>query len=227
MKTYLIVCAMEEELSAFFEGLSFMKETHRGIETYAVRSERTTIYGMLGGIGKVSMAYRLGKILGDIMDVDEVINVGVAGSLSPKLPPLKTLVADRCAYHDVDVTAFGYTYGQMAGEPLFFECDKEEVKRAKTIDPENIVTGLILSGDSFMTKEKIKNSSCSLFKEPLAIDMESAAVAQVCTNEKIPFLIIRSISDDAEGNQENREQYDRLLKEASLRAGRIARKLVL
>lgn len=226
MKTYLIVCAMEEELSAFFDGLTFSKETHRSIEMCVARSQCSTVYGMLGGIGKVNMAYRLGKILGEI-DVDEVINVGVAGSLSPKLQPLKTLVATRCAYHDVDVTAFGYTYGQMAGEPLYFDCDKEEVKRAKNLDPENIVTGLILSGDSFMTKEKIKTSSCARFADPLAIDMESAAVAQVCTNEKISFLIIRSISDDAEGNQENRKQYDQLLQEASLRAGQIARKLVV
>jgi adenosylhomocysteine nucleosidase len=225
MKNYLVVCAMKEEFDAFFAGASYKVMNYGGIETYVLINKSSRVYGIIGGIGKVNMAYRLGKMLG-LLPIDEIINVGVAGSISSKLPPLKTLVASSCAYHDVDVTAFGYAYGQMASEPLYYECDKEEVKKALSLDRENTVSGLILSGDAFLTKGNLSSKLFEHFEDPISCDMESAAVAQVAYNEKIPFVIIRSISDDASGNETNKDQYNKLLEEASHRASVIARKLI-
>lgn len=226
MENILVVAAMEEELEAFYEGLSKKKTALGGIDAYVSESEDKRILGILGGIGKVSMAFRLGRVLSQ-MDFSHVINVGVAGSISPKLKPLMIFVGERCAYHDVDATAMGYEIGQMCQEPKYFECDKEWEKKALTFDPKNMMPGLILSGDSFITKKNLNPSVNHNFEDPIACDMESAAVGQVCHDAKIPFLILRAISDDAGGNSTNAEQYEKLLNEASRNAGAAGRYVVL
>lgn len=224
MKKYLVVTAMKEEMDALLSHFEKFEDKGNGI--FFVQSDDFILYTMIGGIGKVSMAYKLGSFL-SLHPVDILINVGVAGSISKKLPPFKTLIADKVGYHDVDVTAFGYHIGQMCQMPLYFESDRELVEEAMDIGKENAIKGLILSGDSFITKENLKQSVFQDFDDPLAMDMESAAVAQVAYQAKIPFLIIRSISDDTTGEDSNKEEYDRNLKLASERAAEIVAKMIL
>jgi adenosylhomocysteine nucleosidase len=224
-KTYLVVAAQEEELLGLFAGLPFKKVTMGLLDSYYLSANGNSVYGILGGIGKAAIAYRLGLFLNDIK-VDLILNTGVAGTLSPTLlPPLSTLVATRSAYHDVDVTAMGYAYGQMAKEPLYFDCDPEAVRMAMSLKSNDIHEGLIVSGDTFMTAEKINTTIYENFDNPLAVDMESAAVGQVAHDARIPYLVIRTISDDSTSEQ-NKAQYDELLKEASKRAGSIVYYLV-
>jgi adenosylhomocysteine nucleosidase len=221
-KNYLVVTAMEEEQTAF---LSLYKGFIKEEDFYVVENADSTIYCMLGGIGKVSMSFMLGKFL-STHKIDEVFNIGVAGSISPRLKPFMTLIADKCAYHDVDVTAFGYQYGQMCQCPLYFKCDSESVRIAMEDSDPALMTGLILSGDSFMTTKNMDTESFGKFSEPLAVDMESTAVAQCCHIADVPFLIIRSISDDAASNEENKDQYENNLNKAARKAAEIV-KLVI
>lgn len=218
----LVVAAQIEELRGIFgkdlkelDSFSYVKEE---IEDDLV------IYGKISGIGKVAMAFQLGLFLAD-HEVDLVINIGVAGSISKKLKPYEILVASKTAYHDVDVTSFGYKIGQMCSHPLYFTGYQKGLDVIKSYKDSSIKIGLILSGDSFMTKDNITDHLYKDYDNPLAVDMESASVAQCCYDLDIPCLIIRAISDDAV-NEENKETYENRLEEASIRSGELAFKLI-
>ncbi len=223
--TYLVVCAMKEEQDAFLSLFDEKMDIKDGVTHFSLHESKDEVYSMIGGIGKVSMAYQLGRML-ERHHFDLVINVGVAGTIEGRLKPFSTLIAQKCAYHDVDVTAFGYSYGQMCQCPLYFECDRKAIDVANQSEVKGIANGLILSGDSFMTKENVNMDVFNKFDEPVAVDMESAAVAQVSYLSKVPFVIIRSISDDASNDDGNKNQYEDNLDMASHRAAEVVKYIV-
>lgn len=218
---YLVVAAQKEELDGLFQN----KKNVRKVADFLVLEENNTvIYGMIGGIGKVSMAYRLGSFLQNFQ-IDEIINIGVAGSISKDVLPLQTLIATKTCYHDVDVVAFGYKKGQMCQMPLYFDCDSRALEYASSIKNDNIKTGLIVSGDVFVTRENLSSDIYENFDNPVACDMESAAVGQVAYMAKKPYIIIRTISDDP-NNESNKDTYNNRLVAASNEAGRLAYSLI-
>lgn len=217
---FLILVAMDEELNAFLKNCKFTKVD----DYYQLSTNKHTIYLMKGGIGKVSMAFKIGSFTSK-NKVDFIINTGVAGSISSELKPLETLVANRCAYHDVDVTAFGYKLGQMCSCPLYFESDQKAINIVKTLNYPNVKVGLILSGDSFITKENLRNVLDKNFDNPLAVDMESTCVSQCAYILNIPFLIIRTISDSPD-NEGNKETYEALLDEAASFASKLTLEII-
>ncbi len=221
-KRFLVVAAQKEELDGLFSTLTDVRKIGP-ISIY--EGKDYIIYGMIGGIGKVSMAYRLGTFLQNFQ-VDEIINIGVAGSISKELKPLDTFVATKCAYHDVDVVAFGYKRGQMCSMPLYFSCDDQAVTIALSLNRKYIKTGLVLSGDTFVTKDNLSSSVYEDFDNPVACDMESAAVGQVAYMSKLPYVIIRTISDDP-NCEENKTTYEKRLVQASNRAGKLALEMII
>ena len=123
---------------------------------------------------------------------------GVGGSLDPTLVPLNVVVADKVCYYDCDLTPAGdYLLGQMADNPLYFECDKELVKElTNTTTTLTVRKGTIISGDSFGTHKNMTAELLKHFDNPLVVDMESAACGQVALRLNVPFVVIRSISDN-------------------------------
>ena len=92
-------------------------------------------------------------ILVEKFSVDAIINTGSAGAVATGLKVGDIVVADKLAYHDVDLTAFGYDYGQMSMQPLYFESDTHFVDVfKKVLTNENVSSqiGLIATGDSFI-----------------------------------------------------------------------------
>lgn len=153
------------------------------------------------GIGKVNSAlncYRL--ILAHNPDL--VINSGVAGGAA--LPIGSLLVATEAAYDDVWCGP-GTEYGQADGLPLFLKTDNDILIVAREKVPEAFF-GLICTGDKFISTPEeiafIKNK----FPDVKAVDMESAAIGQTCCLNKIPFAVIRVVSDTP-GEGENISQY--------------------
>ncbi len=220
-KHYLVVAAQKEELDGLF---GKKKNVKKMSDFLVLEEENYVIYGMIGGIGKVSMAYRLGAFL-ENFHIDEIINIGVAGSISKDVLPLDTLIATKCCYHDVDVIAFGYKKGQMCQMPLYFECDKRALDFASTLNDAKIKTGLIVSGDVFVTRENLNSDIYENFDNPVACDMESAAVGQVAHMAKKRYVIIRTISDDP-NNESNKDTYNERLVAASNKAGELAYSLI-
>lgn len=221
MKRYLIVCAMQAEIDGIF---LHCKPKDMGNNLYLIEGENFQAYVMKSGIGKVAMAYKLGSFLNDFQ-VDEIINVGVAGSLSSELKCFDTLIASKAAYSDVDLVSWGLPFGQMQGCPLYFECDKEGIEKALTFPKKKLKTGLILTSDTFVTKENLNTKFYEFFENPVSCDMESAAVGQCAFLANKPFMIIRTISDDTTV-EDNTRSYEEQLKESCAMTGEIVYYLI-
>lgn len=225
MKTYLILAAQKEELDGLFSSLTYKKEALNELEIFVFEEGDIKIYGLVSGIGKAGMAYTMGLFLAN-HKVDKIINIGVAGSVSKELRKLDTFISTRACYWDVDLTEFDKPIGQMSDCPLYFEADKELLEKALSIKGTKTKSGLIISGDSFVSKNNIKNEWFTQFDNPIACDMESATVGQIAYRNNIPFLIIRAISDDPLNDDGNKSDYEFNLEKAAFEAGEFTRKVI-
>ena len=156
------------------------------------------------GIGKVNAGICV-QILADLFQVDAVINTGVAGSLRAEINIGDIVVSTDACEHDMDVTALGYKQGiipQM--KESFFKADRQLVEAAievcREVNPDiNVYEGRVLSGDQFISGEEIKNKLIDLF-DGSCTEMEGAAIAHAAFLNEIPYVVIRAISDKADGS---------------------------
>lgn len=192
-----VICAMDEEIRLLIENLEEAgKQTRHGFIFHTGFIGRHELVLVQSGIGKVMSAIAV-TLLANLFDVDAIINTGSAGAIDSSLKIGDVVIADQLAYHDVDVTAFGYAYGQMAQQPLYFESSKYFISEFKKV-LENPVIGLVTSSDSFISSADRIAEIKSHFPKALATEMEGASIAQAATTLKKPFIIIRAISDTAE-----------------------------
>ncbi|HFI0042163.1 TPA: 5'-methylthioadenosine/adenosylhomocysteine nucleosidase [Streptococcus suis] len=198
-----IIAAMPQELKILVEQLQDKLESDvLGRTYYQGRIGQHEVVLVQSGIGKVMSAMSV-AILADRFAVDAIVNTGSAGAVSDGIAIGDVVVATHLAYHDVDVTAFGYAYGQMAGQELYYPADQALLEKLTSVLAEQEMTshqGLIVTGDSFIAGQdkiaKIKQH----FPEVLAVEMEGAAIAQAAVNTGKPFLVIRAMSDTAQGD---------------------------
>ena len=123
-----IIAAMEQELVLLVEQLeNKVEEIVLGNIYYTGRLGKHDVVLVQSGVGKVMSAMSV-AVLADHFEVDALINTGSAGAVAPELKIGDVVVASRLVYHDVDLTAFGYDYGQMSMQPLYFESDPSFVE---------------------------------------------------------------------------------------------------
>ena len=205
MKKIGIIGAMELEVEALKEqmdvknivekaSMKFYEGTLRGKDVVIVQC----------GIGKVNAGICV-QILADLFQVDAVINTGVAGSLRAEINIGDIVVSTDACEHDMDVTALGYKQGiipQM--KESFFKADRQLVEAAievcREVNPDiNVYEGRVLSGDQFISGEEIKNKLIDLFGG-FCTEIEVAAIAHAAFLNEIPYVVIRAISDKADGS---------------------------
>lgn len=152
------------------------------------------------GIGKVNASIATTLLLNNFKP-DVVLNTGSAGGFDEQLEVGTVVISDEVRHHDVDVKVFGYEHGQVPGLPAAFQSDERLVKVAKEAVEEigelPHATGLIASGDSFMSDLDHVEVVKGYFPKMIAGEMEAAAVAQVCHRFGTPFVVIRALSDIA------------------------------
>ena len=189
-----IIAAMEEELKLLVENLEDKsQETVLSNVYYSGRYGEHELVLVQSGVGKVMSAMSV-AILVESFKVDAIINTGSAGAVATGLNVGDVVVADTLVYHDVDLTAFGYDYGQMSMQPLYFHSDKTFVSTFEAVlSKEEMISkvGLIATGDSFI--DVIKGH----FPQVLAVEMEGAAIAQAAQATGKPFVVVRAMSDTA------------------------------
>lgn len=196
-----IIAAMEQELAVLVDKLENKTETKILDNTYySGRIGHHEVVLVQSGIGKVMAAMSV-VVLVTSFGVDALINTGSAGAVASELSVGDVVVSDRLAYHDVDVTAFGYAYGQMARQPLYFNSEKafvEVFQQSLRNQGQLGKIGLITTGDSFIASlDKIKEIK-EHFPDVLAVEMEGAAIAQAAQNAGKPFVVVRAMSDTAD-----------------------------
>lgn len=177
-------------------GMEFYTGTLKGVDVVIVRS----------GIGKVN-AGLCAQILADVFQVTHIINTGVAGSLNAKLDIGDILISKDALYHDMDVRIFGYQLGEVPQMGCReFKADKAMIEAAvsscKEVNPDiHVEVGRILSGDQFISDKAKKETLIADFQGDCT-EMEGAAIAHSAYLNKIPFVIIRAISDKADDSAE-------------------------
>ncbi|MFJ7971251.1 5'-methylthioadenosine/S-adenosylhomocysteine nucleosidase [Psychrobacillus sp. NPDC096389] len=179
------------------------------------------------GIGKVNAAMTTAILLSEYKP-DYVINTGSAGGYDPTLSVGAIVISDEVRHHDVDVTAFGYEMGQVPQLPAAFKSDAHLMKLAeeavKEIGEHEAATGLIATGDIFMHNPEKVEEVRGHFPQMKACEMEAAAVAQVCHQFEVPFVVIRSLSDIA--GKESSISFDEFLPVAAKHSTEIVLRVV-
>jgi adenosylhomocysteine nucleosidase len=200
---YGIIGAMPEEVAALKEKMTDITVDNLfGQEFIVGLLNGRNVVVTVSGIGKVAAA-KTTTILIIKYHCERVINVGIAGGLQ-NINTLDIVLSTETIQHDVDVTAFGYKLGQLPSQPESFKSDEtllEKVYESATEVSQkynlNIFKGTILTGDQFIAGKEKREFLDRNFPEALATEMEGGAIAQVCTSFNIPFVIIRTISDNA------------------------------
>lgn len=204
--TIAVVVAMQKELDLLLPILSGLTtRQHQGYTYYEGSVNGHRVVASKCGIGKVNAAIAT-KTLIDCYSPAMVINSGVAGGTGSGAGILDIVVATAVAYHDVWCGP-GTIPGQAAGCPLLMPCD-ERVTSLHCLDGrDDIKHGLIASGDIFVSSAEEVARIRELYPDVQAVDMESAAMAQVCFMTGTPFVCIRVVSDTP-GADDNISQYE-------------------
>ena len=186
-------------------GVIFEEGKIHGIDVVLVRS----------GVGKVNAALcaqRLALQFG----CTNVINTGIAGAMESGLGVMDFVVSTDAVYHDMDATGFGYKKGQIPQMNVFsFEADKNMIEAAKKAfvatefskgengkPAHKMLEGRIATGDQFISEKEVKARIAEEFS-PACVEMEGAAIAHACYLNKVPFVILRCMSDMADDLSSN------------------------
>lgn len=199
-----IIGAMEIEVAALKEkmgqptvnniaGMNFYKGDIGDKEVVVVKS----------GIGKVNAAI-CAQVLVDYYRVDGLINTGVAGSLNNDINICDIVISTETQEHDMDVSPLGYEAGIIPDmETSIYKADKKLMEIAKN-SAKNIqlnvaiFEGKVLSGDQFIGTAEKKEYLKKTFWGDCA-EMEGAAIGHVAYCNHVPYLVVRAISDKADG----------------------------
>ena len=211
-----VIFAMKEELDEVLKQVDIKNEFNVfGLDFYSVIFKDTECILVECGVGKVNAA-RTTQIMIDVMKVDYIINVGVAGGVSNSLNVCDIVIGEKLVQHDFDITAFDHAKGYIPNVGVYLNSDEYLLRIAEKekefFNETNFHKGVIASGDIFCTSEKMSKKINEKFNA-LCVDMEGASIAQVAYLSGVPFLVVRSISDIPNNN--NKITYEEFLEESS------------
>lgn len=200
-----IIGAMDQEVNILKAEMTDVKiESRASMDFYVGQLRGKDVVIVKCGVGKVNAAVCT-QILADRYNVEAVINTGVAGSLRAEINIGDIVVSTDTLQHDMEASGFGYEPGEI---PLMgkktFDADERLrrliVKTCKEVNSEiGVFEGRVVSGDQFVSDAEVKARLVAQF-DPYCTEMEGAAIAQAAWLNHIPFVIIRAISDKADGS---------------------------
>ncbi len=211
-----IIGAMGIEVRALAEKLENKKvETISGVDFQTGTIHGKEVVLAVCGIGKVFAAICTQTMILKYHP-DVIINTGVAGTLSDRLSIGDVAVSTHVVQHDMDTTALGDPPGLLSGLDIVkIPADEKTVSLLSSIIREkgiNTLEGVIATGDKFLASSEIKKHIVDTFSA-IAGEMEGGAVGHVCYVNKVPFCVLRAISDCADGT--GAENYMEFLEEAA------------
>lgn len=223
MKKIAIIAAMEQELLAIKDKFIKVEEKRlKDLKYYVGRLNDKEVILIRSGIGKVNAA-RVTQMLIDKFDLDYIINIGTAGATNESLEIGDIVIGENLVQHDFDTTAFGDEKGYITGTGKIFKSDMALISKYKSYVEQNIkecnvIIGTIASGDIFCTEKWMKEKIHDKFDAD-CVEMEGAAIAQICQLNHTPFIVIRSISDKPNGK--NHIDFNQFIEMASKRCANI------
>lgn len=224
-----IIGAMEVEVEMLKETTNIEKiENMAGMTFVKGELEGQEVVLVTSGIGKVNAAVCT-QILVNKFDVTHVINTGVAGAIFSELNFGDLVISTDLIEHDMDATGFGYEPGQIPQmEEWIFKADNNLIELAEKASKEeeishSVFKGRIVSGDVFISSVEKKDFLSEQFKA-YAAEMEGAAIAHTCYLNEIPFIILRAMSDKADGTAH--ENFDVFCQEAAVNSSNIVKNML-
>ena len=201
-----IIGAMKEEVSSFVNSMKQIKKEQRaGLEFYCGSLLEKDIVVVQSGIGKVNAALAT-QLLIDFYRPSKLIFTGLAGSGDFSVAIGDFVLATSLVQHDFDLCHFGRELGVIPNVGRFIPCDSNlnsllvkafNKTKEKNSALGNLHLGVIASGDCFIARKEDVRRIGQEFNA-IAVEMEGAAFAQVCFLNKIPFSVLRLISDNAD-----------------------------
>lgn len=222
-----IIGAMDAEIESLKNALH-QAQTHTigTMTVYTGQLDGQNVCLSLSGIGKVNAAIAT-TLLIQHFQVDAVINTGSAGALHSELSIGDVVLGKEIAHHDVDVTAFGYAHGQVPRLTARFASDDNLLQHAHAAahaQQLSVHSGCIVSGDQFIHDDAVRQNIIAHFPDVWAVEMEAAAIAQTCTVLNTPFVIVRAISDTADGSAS--ASFETFLQTAAVQSAQMVRALI-
>lgn len=212
MKKIGIIGAMDVEISILREtmekngtlkktevgNLVFNEGQINGVDVVVVKS----------GVGKVNAALCAQRLILQF-GVDAVINSGIAGAMEEGLHIFDLVISTDAVYHDMDATAFGYKPTEIPqmicsnfpADETLLEAAEKGFKKSEYSSKYKMIRGRVATGDQFIAYEELKNHIDQIC-QPACVEMEGAAIAHACYVNKTPFVILRTISDNADDSYE-------------------------
>ncbi len=209
LSCYGIIGAMDTEIQMIREQMDYCRTNSLyGLTFYQGRVCGMDVVVAKCGIGKVNAA-RCAQILIDRSNPDYLINTGVAGGIGPDLKLGDMVLSTDLVQHDFRMAALGCVDGCQTLEgpkdkPTLFHADESLLSRFEKVAREMagetaIHRGRIATGDTFVADRETKQKLFETYGA-LACEMEGGAVAQVAQAAGVPFLVVRAISDLADGS---------------------------
>ena len=207
MKKIAVLAAMQEELNA-------CKNLLGGNERFSF---------FLSGVGRANTAMNAALIIKE-HNPDLILNVGTAGGLHAEQKILDVVIPSEIVGVDVDVTALGFEYGQMLGEPASYFTDKDLQQKLFEVSKGIVTThsGTVGSSEAFICKpEQVAEIHRRFNNRVVCVEMEAFSIGVVCNKFKVPFAVIRSLSDVPAHGEGNELNFNEFLKAASDNAAKI------
>ena len=208
-KTFGVIGAMESEVAQLRAALKMPEaRTVAGLTFYAGTLGENRVVLVRSGVGKVNAA-RCAQILIDLYEPDYLVNTGIAGGIGAGLAVADVVIGTELVQHDFDAVNFGYARGNICepehrGTPTVFRSDETLIAAFRAaaeslIDAKRVKTGRIATGDLFVASAETKRDIADTFGA-IAAEMEGCAIAQVAALAGVPFIVLRAISDLADGS---------------------------
>ena len=226
MKNIGIIGAMDIEIEGIRAEMEVL-ETKKvlGTDFYIGKLAGKDVVLALAGVGKVNAAICT-QVMIDLMGVDAIVSVGVAGAISGELKIGDVVVASDLIYHDMDAASFGYHPGFIprmkesnfiADERMSAAAHRAGVEVMSATN-NKVVSGRMATGDQFISTDEDKKRIADVFNAA-CVEMESTAIAHTCYLNNIPFAAIRAISDSADDSADF--AFQKFLVIAAERSGKI------
>ncbi|MGW8957244.1 5'-methylthioadenosine/adenosylhomocysteine nucleosidase [Paenibacillus sp. NPDC055715] len=202
-KIYGLIGAMDEEIELL---LATMTEASKSVKA-GITYTKGVIHGQQvvickSGVGKVNAAVTT-QILIDSFGAEQIIFTGVAGAVHPDLNIGDIVISSTCMQHDMDVTPLGYARGVIPyQETSEFAADPDLVRLAEQACQsfgDRYIIGKVLSGDQFVASRELV-AALHQEMDGVCTEMEGAAVAQTAYMNAVPYVVLRSMSDKADGS---------------------------
>lgn len=199
MKKIGIIAALPQEIEILRENLQGCKVVNlAGTEAYSGQIGNYEVLIAEAGMGKVCAAASAQALITKFSP-DYIINTGCAGALKKGLNVGDMVISDATVEWDLDLIAIGLERGFVSSiGKVRMEADKWLCEELNKVIDDKVTTGLIVSGDEFVSTKEQKDIIFNSFPDALCAEMEGAAVGHVCMQNQVPFCVIRCMSDTAD-----------------------------